>query len=322
MRCQSSSGRETDMSEDANEIQEQPPLENETSEAEKQPAHAAKKKPSGKVIAIIAVVVVAAIAAGAFWFVNYQMPHNEAAGNFEAAAAGLEERNAELDAAIADLQALMGSEVQPLDSATLDAASAAIGEAQGAKDSVPEMPSDTDEINAAASEIEGMGQYAAQFEAIEAAKTNLQNSIEQRKLVTNPTEQFVIERLTGLPNITGIEAATETNDPNGNLNKDGGYTAAVFFSSDLVDQSTLYADPECTGIPAIGTDGGGCIEVFANEEDAEQRNTYLGAFDGGILSSGSHTVVGTCVVRTSSELTASQQDALEASIIESLTRLG
>ena len=70
-----------------------------------------------------------------------------------------------------------------------------------------------------------------------------------------------------------------------------------------------------------GTDGGGAIEVYANVEDAESRNEYLAGFDGGVLASGSHIVVGTCVVRTSDELAASKQKELEAAVIEALTKL-
>lgn len=280
------------------------------------------KKPNGKIIAIVAVIVVAVAAIGAYLYVNYQIPHNEAVNAFDDAAAGLNDRNAELDAAVEGLQDLMGSGEDPLDEATLEAASAAIGEAQGAKQEVPAMPSETEEIITLAAEIEGMGDYASQLEALSTAQTNLQNSIDQLKQVTNPSEQFVIERLTGLPNITGVEAATEQNDPNGNLHKDGGYTSAVFFSSDLVDQSQVYTDETYTGIPSTGTDGGGCVEVYATVEDAEERNTYLSAFDGSVLRPGSHTVLGTCVIRTSDLLQASQQDAIEQSIIDSLTRLG
>ena len=68
-----------------------------------------------------------------------------------------------------------------------------------------------------------------------------------------------------------------------------------------------------------GTEGGGGIEVYATAEDAEKRRDYLAAFDGGILASGTHTVVGTVLVRTSNELTASQQQEMEAKIIEVLT---
>lgn len=37
------------------------------------------------------------------------------------------------------------------------------------------------------------------------------------------------------------------------------------------------------------------------------RDKFLASFDGSVLASGSHTVVGTILVRTSDELTASQQ---------------
>lgn len=281
----------------------------------------ARKKPGLKVLAIICVVIVAIAAGGAFWFVTYQIPHNQAVEAFNAALDGLNSRNTELDEKIADLQELMGSEDEPLDPATEEAASTAIGDAQAAKETAPEMPSSTEEINAEAAAIEEMGDYSEQIAEIDTARDNLQRSIDQLKQVTNPTEQFVIERLNGLPNITGVEAATEQNDPNGNLHKDGGYTSAVFFSSDLVDMSQVYLDGSHTGIPAAGTDGGGCVEVFANAEDAEERNTYLSAFDGSFLNPGSHAVVGTCVVRVSDLLTATQQNAIEQAIIESLTRL-
>lgn len=279
-----------------------------------------KRKPLAAIVALVAVLAVA-IGAGAWWYLDVHLPHEEAVATFESAANGLAQRNAALDEAIASLQDTMGSEVQPLDASLSETASAAIGQAQGARQEAPAMPENTDEINAAAQEIEAMGDYAFQLDALSSAQQALDQSIQQRAQVTNPSEQFVIERLTGLPNVTGIEAATEENDPNGNLHKDGGYTSAVFFSSDLVDSSQVYLDPSYTGIPSAGCDGGGCVEVYATEQDAVERDTYLAAFDGSILRPGSHTVLGTCVVRTSDLLTASQQEALEQSIAVSLTRL-
>lgn len=279
------------------------------------------KKLSKKAVAWISIAVIAVIVAIGAWYVNYHIPHSEAVASFNEAAEGLMQRNAELDSAIVELQEVMGSGKDPYDPSTLDAASDAIGSAQGAKQEVPEMPSDTTEIADAADEIESMGDYSVQIEALSTAQENLQRSIDQLTQVTNPSEQFVIERLTGLPNITGVEAVTEKNDPNGNLNKQGGYTATVYFSSDLVDQSEVYPSEGYTGIPAVGTEGGGAVEVYATVEDAEERDTYLAAFDGGFLSSGSHRVAGTCVIRTSYRLTASQQQELEQNIIDSLTRL-
>ena len=280
-----------------------------------------RRKPSARSLIAAAVAAIALVTLGMWWYVNIQMPHAEATRVFEAAANGLEQRNIELDGAILDLQDLMGSDESPLDPTTLDAASAAIGAAQAAKQDVPEMPVGTDDIRATAEDIDGMGDYTAELEALTAAQANLRQSIDQLKQVTDPSEQFVLERLSGLPSITGTEAVTEQNDPNGNLHKDGGYTSAVYFSSDLVDTSQLYAQPGYTGIPAVGTDAGGCVEVYATAEDAEERNDYLASFDGTILNSGSHTVAGTCVIRVSYLLTASEQDAIEQSIVDSLTRL-
>ena len=70
-----------------------------------------------------------------------------------------------------------------------------------------------------------------------------------------------------------------------------------------------------------GTEGGGCVEVYSTAEDAEKRNSYLGSFDGSVLASGSHEVLGTCVVRTSNLLTASNQKLIAEEIKESLIRL-
>ena len=281
-----------------------------------------KKAASRKRVAAVAGIVAAVIGLSSYWYTNYQVPHQNAVAAYDEAVANLNSRNSKLDETISNLQNLMGAGDEPLDAGALDAASAAIGKAQAARQDAPEMPSDTDEIVQTASEIDGMGDYSAQLAELDGAQVNLQNSIDQLKLVTNPTEQFVIERLTGLPNITGVEAVTEQNDPNGKLGKQGGYSATVYFSSDLVDSSKTYADEAYTGIPAVGADGGGAVEVYANVDDAQERDAYLGAFDGGLLSSGSHVVVGTCVVRTSDLLTASQQQTMQDAIIVSLTRLG
>ncbi len=130
------------------------------------------------------------------------------------------------------------------------------------------------------------------------------------------TQDYVIECLEKIPNIVDIESATEYNDPNGQLNKDGGYIAHVYFSVDVINQD------EIIGVTLVdkGTDAGGSIEVYRNAKDAEKRNTYLSSFDGTVLSSGSHKVYETCVIRTSDELTASQQNILENNIIKALSK--
>jgi len=131
-------------------------------------------------------------------------------------------------------------------------------------------------------------------------------------LTNNPEIEDVRDAIISIEHISLIEIVTEENDPNGQLGKAGGYTGALFFIYDLVEDNN-----EDSAIDA-GTDGGGCIEIYATVEDAESRDSYLGNFDGTIFSSGSHTVLGTVVIRTSNDLTASQQQTLEDAIIDAL----
>ena len=282
--------------------------------------NAPAKKQAMAIVAIV-VAVIAAVGGGAYWYVNYQIPHQQAVERFNSACDDLDARTEKVDEAIAEIQELQAGDDKPLDEGVDAAASNTIGQAQAAKEMAPEMPSGTDEINAVAGEIDKMGDYSGVLDSLSSAKRELQDSIAQLKQVTNPSEAFVVGRITGLANVVGVEAATATNDPNGNLGKAGGYTAAVYFSSDLVDQSDVYPSEGYTGIVAVGTDGGGCVEVYATADDAAKRNDYLAAFDGSILSSGSHEVLGTCVIRTSDKLTASQQQAMTAEIRDALIRL-
>lgn len=292
-------------------------------------------RPSKKLLAIgIAALILVVVAGVAFWYFLVKVPHDSAVAAFDAevaeydrASAALAARTDELDETIAGLQAVIDSGEQPLDPELLVTAGATIGTAQGAREeppAAPTLPSSTSEIEMAAAEIpalvttvEGLGDFDDEIAALEGAGDTLQTSIEQLKQVTNPAEAFVIERIQNLATVAGVQAVTEDNDPNGNLNKQGGYTATVYLSSALVDQTAI----DGTDIVAKGTDGGGAVEVYATIEDATARDAYLGAFDGSILSSGSHVVLGTVVIRTSDVLTATQQRELETAIHDALVRI-
>jgi hypothetical protein len=242
--------------------------------------------------------------------------HEEAVAAFDAAVAIAEDKNAELITAIDALQTVIDSGDLPLNEGTLRDAETSITTARAAVGVVPEMPDSTEDLNAATASLMALD-YTIELSDIEAKQVALENSIAQLKQVTNPAEAFIVERLEGIETITGLSAATEDNDPNGNLHKQGGYTAAIFFSSSQVNQDDVFGDT----IIEKGTDGGGSIEVYATAEDAESREAYLASFDGSILSSGSHQVVGTVLVRTSHNLTATQQNELTEQIIARLIEL-
>lgn len=135
-------------------------------------------------------------------------------------------------------------------------------------------------------------------------------------LVKAPTEDYIISCLESTPNILEIATASEENDPNGKLNSEDGYYSAVFFSVDLLNQGELHGDE----LIDEGTSAGGCIEAYKTEGDARARDEYLSGYDDNrLLNAGYHTVVGTLVVRTSSEFSESDQTQLEANIINVLT---
>lgn len=140
----------------------------------------------------------------------------------------------------------------------------------------------------------------------------------KKDLLANPADKDVKAAIEKLDGVKSTCMVTEDNDPNGKLNKDGGYTGAVYFRLKQVDDqlakekySSPYGDDACD----VGTIGGGQIEIYANEKDANKRNDYLSSFDGSVVGD-FHSVKGTLVIRLSDDLTASQQKDLEKQIIE------
>ncbi|GAA0253025.1 hypothetical protein GCM10008922_11490 [Faecalicatena contorta] len=276
------------------------------------------KAKKGIVKWIILVVIIAIIAGVCLWYFLYKKPHDEAVKDFNQATEAVTEKNNELDHTIETVQAVIDSNEPPYDESTLTAASTAISDAQSSKRVIPELPDKTEEIKQAAEALKEPLDYTPAITNIMDAKTTLENSIQQMRQITNPSGDFVIQRIQGIDGITGVQAATEDHDPNDNLNKQGGYTAAIYFSLSLINQDEIIG----TDIVDKGTQGGGCIEVYANVEDAEKRNTYLSAFDGaGMLNPGSHTVLGTIVIRTSDKLTATQQNEFTQKISDKLLEL-
>lgn len=264
--------------------------------------------------AIVALLVIVGIV---LWYVNIQMPYNNAVKDYSAAVKIIDEKNAELDKAIEKVQTLIDSGEKTLDDTIVDKAKEVVKNAGVSKILVDEMPKKTDDIIKKTTELRKPIDYSSVLKQLNDTYIAFDTSINQYKQFIAPTEEFVIQRLQTIDEVKDVRAVTEDNDPNGKLNKPGGYTATVYFESSNVNQSNVYG----TDLIDKGTDAGGAIEVYANEEDATKRNDYLASFDGGIFASGSHRVVGTVLIRTSDELTASKQKALEEKVINALAEL-
>ena len=273
-----------------------------------------KKKILLGLIAAIAIIVIGICV----WYFQVKKPHDLAETKFNAAVKEVEAKNTELTSAMNDAQKILDKKEAVYDNTTKEAFITALSDAKAAQRKIPDLPKKTADINAETKKLSEPLDYSSVINAISEKQTAYQNSVLQMKQITNPNEDFVIQRLKGIPNISGYQAVTEDHDPNGNLNKQGGYTSTVYFSTPLIDQSSVYGND----IVDKGTECGGAIEVYASEEDAEKRDSYLASFDGaGMLNSGSHKVLGTIVIRTSTKLTATQQNEFTNNITNKLLEL-
>lgn len=273
-----------------------------------------KKKTLLGLIAAIAIIVIGICV----WYFQVKKPHDLAETKFNAAVKEVEAKNTELTSAMNGAQKILDKKDAVYDNTTKEAFITALSDAKAAQRKIPDLPKKTADINAETKKLSEPLDYSSVINAISEKQTAYQNSVLQMKQITNPNEDFVIQRLKGIPNISGYQAVTEDHDPNGNLNKQGGYTSTVYFSTPLIDQSSIYGND----IVDKGTECGGAIEVYASEEDAEKRDSYLASFDGaGMLNSGSHKVLGTIVIRTSTKLTATQQNEFTNNITNKLLEL-
>lgn len=276
--------------------------------------HMKKKKTLLGLIAAIAIIVIGICV----WYFQVKKPHDLAETKFNAAVKEVEAKNTELTSAMNDAQKILDKKEAVYDNTTKEAFITALSDAKAAQRKIPDLPKKTADINAETKKLSEPLDYSSVINAISEKQTAYQNSVLQMKQITNPNEDFVIQRLKGIPNISGYQAVTEDHDPNGNLNKQGGYTSTVYFSTPLIDQSSVYGND----IVDKGTECGGAIEVYASEEDAEKRDSYLASFDGaGMLNSGSHKVLGTIVIRTSTKLTATQQNEFTNNITNKFLEL-
>ena len=267
-------------------------------------------------------------------------PYNEAVNAIETA-------NNDLQDVIDSAQEVIDAGEEPFDESTLTSLKESMSTAAEAKIAVPEslpvyevmtvsedakkseLEAMTEDANAKTEEINNTSipdlpeipDYSEVSKNVSDATVIYQDSIQSLKQVTMPSEDFIKERLQSIETITAMEAVTEDHDPNGMLNKQGGYTCCVYFTDTQVDRSQLYIEDGKDNVIDVGTSGGGAIEVFKTAEEAETRSEYLGSFDGTGYASGSHYVVGTCLIRTSNELTGTQQLELTDKITEALTKV-
>lgn len=275
------------------------------------------KKNNKKKILVIILVSLLVVGGGLALYFTIIKPHNLAVEEYNKVVSVINDENKELDEHIKKVESLIDSKDKVIDETVITNAKEATKKAGAEKLIAKKMPFKTSEIKKDTEKYSTPPDYSENIKLLNEAYTAYDRSIKQYKQMTNPSADFVTQRLKTIDEVVDARAVTEDNDPNGKLNKAGGYTATVYFESKNVNQKNWMGED----LIEKGTAAGGAIEVYLNEEDAIKRRDYLSGFDGSILSNGTHTVVGTVMIRTSDELPASKQKELERKVIDALTRL-
>lgn len=181
-------------------------------------------------------------------------------------------------------------------------------------DELPTVATDSDSVFESVLSGNDAEKITEDTKTLRKMKETLISNEEVIKQLINPNEDWVKEKLSNISDIINIKAVTEDNDPNGLLNKEGGYTSSTYFT--LKDISDENVDPV-----EAGTDGGGCIEVYETLADAEARVDYLKEFDNSYMYTGAYALIGTSVVRVTYALEEEQQYELMDKIFRILSEI-
>ncbi|NMC57921.1 MAG: EbhA [Candidatus Methanofastidiosa archaeon] len=269
------------------------------------------QKKLGLLFLLSAIILVTLVSSITYYYAIH-IPHTRAVDRFKIQKDKVIEQTKPLKTSVSEANKLISQskDKKPFKMETLSALKDSVKSCSTIINKIPSMPKNTDDINKETMKLKNWPNSDDKNTDLEEKIVNYRKSLKQQVQITNPSKEFIINKLIQVETITGEQAATEDNDTNGNLNKPGGYTNAIVFSSSLVTEVVEGSD-----LIDKGTSAGGTIEVYANENDAKKRNNYLSSFDSlGFLNPGSHTVLGTLVIRTASSLTATQQKQLEQNI--------
>lgn len=274
------------------------------------------KRINKKKSAIISLIALFCLGIG--YYVLAISPHQRAVQSFNEVTAKIQKENRSLEETIKVSKKLLSSKDKPLDEKLTVELKNEVSTAEKKKQVIPKIKKKTSDINKQVKSLKKPINYTTEIKELQDKNQKYSTSVKQLKQITNPSNTFVESRLKEIDTISDVQSATEDNDPNQGLNKQGSYTAAVYFSDNEVTNPVAGAD-----LVAKGTDAGGCVEVYKTAEDAKKRNDYLSAFDGlpTVINPGSHYVYGTVVIRVAASLTASQQNALTQKIYEKLIEI-
>jgi hypothetical protein len=194
--------------------------------------------------------------------------------------------------------------------------------------SVSQITEETDKVEAVKPYLDAKGEaleesinsvvipdYTKEKADLEEKLVAAEYSVASLQQVTDPKEDFVLSRLSEVDTVISLAPATSEQDPFGKLKKANGYLVCVFFQDSRVKEyAPVSSESE---LLSIGKEAGGCIEVYRIKEQAEKRDADLKEAAG----QEEHLMLGTCIIRPSTYLTAEQQKDLEDTIKDVFLRV-
>ena len=117
---------------------------------------------------------------------------------------------------------------------------------------------------------------------------------------------------------TAADSAAEAGTAADSAAAAGTSVAASETTASEISEEKEQKPKEVIDVVMIGTVGGGAVEIFPTEEDAQARIEYLRFFEGSLMDPGAFDVEKTCVIRASKYLDAVEQKELIEKIREEL----
>lgn len=204
--------------------------------------------------------------------------------------------------------------------------------AAGASDEDP-AEADTAQENAAegGTSVENAAEGGTSVENAAEAGTTAESSAEAGTAADNAAEAGTAAAGTSVESAAaaGASGELESSPASGTTAEDtaeggtsAGTTAENAAASETaaseISEEKEQKPKEVIDVVMIGTVGGGAVEIFPTEEDAQARIEYLRFFEGSLMDPGAFDVEKTCVIRASKYLDAVEQKELIEKIREEL----